>query len=383
MIDRLYHLVNEIFIVIGCVMAICFLAFPIPQNKELKNYRISLKILAGAYFLIALLTLAILLFNLNDNSKEVFSFISLMLSSSQALLFTFTMITLLNPHFVTQRFIFWQLLPIIIITALYAVISIIYGDPITSTFTRFAQSISHPTVFIRFLFFIFYVFQLFYYSKLYLIEEKNYKEGLDNYFSENIHLKLPWVRFAFLAALFCGNLSMISNFFPYKEFDITLTTIFMSFYLFFAIEYLNYPNIYKTIHPVINNIDKEDALVSQWSNYKKIILDKKYYLNLGITIDEMAKLIQLNRTTLSKFINSEENMNFNTWINTLRITEARKLMISKPDLSIRQIAEQTGFSEQTNFSRQFRIITGISPTEWKQNVSATRINELYIPSNPK
>ncbi|BDX38974.1 hypothetical protein CYCD_23290 [Tenuifilaceae bacterium CYCD] len=175
---------------------------------------------------------------------------------------------------------------------------------------------------------------------------------------------------------------MISNFFPYKEFDITLTIIFMSFYLFFAIEYLNYPNIYKTIHPVINNIGKEDALASQWSNFKKIILDKKYYLNLGITIDEMAKLIQLNRTTLSKFINSEENMNFNTWINTLRITEAQRLMISNPDLSIRQIAEQTGFSEQTNFSRQFRIITGISPTEWKQNISATRINELNIPSNP-
>jgi AraC-like DNA-binding protein len=372
MVDRLYLLVNEAFIVSVGVMGICFLAFPTPQNKEIKNYRISLKVLSGAYFLMAALMFSVLFFNLNDNSKEPLTFINLLLSSSQALLFTFTLITLFNPKFVTQRYILWQLLPIIILILLYAISVLIFGDPFVHSFTKFVGLLSHPTVFIRSLFTLFYLFQLLFYTLLFFREEKKYKESLNNYFSDVIRLKLHWVRYAYIAAFFCGTLSMIANFFPSQLLDICFTIIYSTFYLFFAIEYIKYPNIYKFIQPAIGAFDAEENLLSQtrhnhkWAYYKKIVLEKRYYLNPGITIEEIAQKLNISRLILSKFINSEENKNFNSWINSMRIADSQQLMTENPDLSILQVSEQMGYSEQTNFSRQFKLITGDSPTEWRQ-----------------
>jgi AraC-like DNA-binding protein len=59
-------------------------------------------------------------------------------------------------------------------------------------------------------------------------------------------------------------------------------------------------------------------------------------------------------------------MNFHTWISNQRIEEAKKHMLANPGISITQISEMVGISEPSNFSRQFKHITGLSPSIWKQ-----------------
>ena len=90
------------------------------------------------------------------------------------------------------------------------------------------------------------------------------------------------------------------------------------------------------------------------------------YLKEGLTLEELAQTLLVGRTTLSNLINQEENVNFNTWINTLRIEEAKKKIIASPEYSILLVSELVGFSEQSNFSREFKKITGITPSGWKR-----------------
>ena len=79
----------------------------------------------------------------------------------------------------------------------------------------------------------------------------------------------------------------------------------------------------------------------------------------------MAQTLRISRNTLSNLINSEEKQNFYSWINSLRIEQAKILFLERPDYTIGQIAQLTGFSETTNFSRTFKKITGHTPSDWR------------------
>lgn len=60
----------------------------------------------------------------------------------------------------------------------------------------------------------------------------------------------------------------------------------------------------------------------------KIRLDEwvqnKGYLNSRLTIIQLSKIIGINRTYLSNHINKTYGLNFNLWLNHLRIEEAKK-----------------------------------------------------------
>jgi len=84
----------------------------------------------------------------------------------------------------------------------------------------------------------------------------------------------------------------------------------------------------------------------------------------------MAQFLKISRTTLSGLINKEEGMNFYMWINILRIKEAQQLLVENPNYSIATVSEMVGFTEHSNFSRQFKLVANTSPSEWRQKRKA-------------
>ena len=92
----------------------------------------------------------------------------------------------------------------------------------------------------------------------------------------------------------------------------------------------------------------------------------KGYIKTGITLIELASQLKTNRTYLSNYINTQKGMNFNAWINWLRVEEAKKLMKERPKIPITEISEQLGYSEQSNFGRYFLKYTGKTPGSWRK-----------------
>ncbi len=95
---------------------------------------------------------------------------------------------------------------------------------------------------------------------------------------------------------------------------------------------------------------------------------QKGFLNSRITIIQLSKIIGVNRTYLSNHINTTYGVNFNLWINRMRIEEAKRLIKLTPKRNLSEIAVQIGFTDLAHFSKQFKYQEGVSPSEWRKNI---------------
>jgi len=92
---------------------------------------------------------------------------------------------------------------------------------------------------------------------------------------------------------------------------------------------------------------------------------EKPYLNPDFQLQDLRQVLPMNRTYLSQFINAEYGCSFYHWVNGLRIAEAKRLLTENPEMKLKDIAQQSGFSSRSVFSQVFTRETGVAPSDWK------------------
>lgn len=117
----------------------------------------------------------------------------------------------------------------------------------------------------------------------------------------------------------------------------------------------------------INEPDVEDVKLMQ--QVYDLIKTEKIFKDLDLTLDSLSKQMNINRNYLSKAINKTTGKNFNSYINEYRIKEAIKIMSDeKSDLiSLDAIALEVGFSNRTSFYQSFKKVTGLTPSDFRNN----------------
>ncbi|MBV5283014.1 MAG: helix-turn-helix transcriptional regulator [Paludibacter sp.] len=365
-----FLIINTAIIIECLIMGFVFLALPLPANKGLNKYRNSLRFLAGAYFILSFLKIIVVLYDIAI--VDLISVEGLTISSLQAPLFTFTLIALINPNLVTKKYLFTILSPIPILLIIYILVAIRWGNPRIMNFSELREILLHPAVIIREIYCLYYLYLLIYLTIIFNKEIHSYEKEIDNYYADNYRLYLPGIRYSFYAALSIGIGAMVSCFMFSELWVLIFTISYGIFYFVFGIYYIQYPRTFVYIQGAINlrkeaieELGKPNKRLI-WKDLKTEIINTKYYLKTGVNIEEMSQHLKIGRTTLSTFINNEEGMNFNMWINTLRIEESKKILIEFPDYNLAQISEMVGYSESSNFSRQFKQITKVSPSVWRQ-----------------
>jgi AraC-like DNA-binding protein len=368
MSQNIFLTANIVLIVVCILIPLFFLFIPIPQKKGLKNYRISLRILSLAYFALSVLIFLTVLYG-NNEIDYVMNFTAI---SLQTILFAFSLIVLLNPDFSNTHLVLKHLTPTFILVVLSVLFKIIWKYQPLHTITEFIHHANQPSTVVVLLFFLFCIVQLVYFFRLFHLQLKKYEAKIDDYYADTYPLKLHWVSYCFYAATVFCVLVIISMLIPNPLFGIIVTAINSVFYLVFGLCYIQYPSIYHILEPALStsmlspNIDEPITVkVLSWEKLKSKIISEKFYLRSEINIEEMAQYLKIGRTTLSNFINKEENVNFHTWISQLRINEAQQLFLQDTNVSIKQMANNVGYSELSHFSRQFKQITGYSPSVWR------------------
>jgi two-component system response regulator YesN len=105
---------------------------------------------------------------------------------------------------------------------------------------------------------------------------------------------------------------------------------------------------------------KEDNTSDLISEAKEFI--KENY-NEELHLKDVAMAISISPQYLSKIFKDEVGINFIDYLTTVRIEEAKK-MLKQENLSIKEICFTIGYNDPNYFSRLFKKIVGVSPTEY-------------------
>ncbi|MDE6204285.1 MAG: AraC family transcriptional regulator, partial [Lachnospiraceae bacterium] len=85
----------------------------------------------------------------------------------------------------------------------------------------------------------------------------------------------------------------------------------------------------------------------------------------SITLDELAERFHYESSYLSRFIKASTGKNYIKIITELKIREAKKLL-TDTNLSIAEIALQTGYHSADHFTCSFKQQCGLSPTAFRK-----------------
>lgn len=104
-----------------------------------------------------------------------------------------------------------------------------------------------------------------------------------------------------------------------------------------------------------------DEIVKQWSESPD-----KLYLTEGITLSSAADSMGVSPRLLSDFLNNIFEMDFNTWIKSLRVDEVKRLLRqTEPKMTLLDIAALTGFPDASSMSKAFKLFTGMTPSAYR------------------
>ena len=138
--------------------------------------------------------------------------------------------------------------------------------------------------------------------------------------------------------------------------------------LFIVVIYLKFRKPHldsETLDNIPQLIEKEKHFraIDQW------IKEDKRYLDSNLKLESVARSVHLSEKQVSSAVNTISCQNFNSYINKLRVTEAKRLLLdpSYNHYTIEAFAEMVGFSNKVSFYKAFKKVYEQSPAELKKS----------------
>ena len=101
-----------------------------------------------------------------------------------------------------------------------------------------------------------------------------------------------------------------------------------------------------------------------------LMIDAKVYKNNNLNLEELSEMLGTTKHNTSQIINDEFNENFFDFLNDFRIEEAKVLLLNKDSkMTISEILFEVGFNNKVTFNKAFKKRLGVTPTQFKRQVS--------------
>ena len=99
---------------------------------------------------------------------------------------------------------------------------------------------------------------------------------------------------------------------------------------------------------------------------KIIVMDKKYR-DKDYSAQDLANEIGTNTRYISAVVNVRFHMNFTSFVNSYRISDAKSILVDKryQDLNIEEVSDMVGFANRQSFYASFYRVVGITPREYR------------------
>jgi AraC-like DNA-binding protein len=206
---------------------------------------------------------------------------------------------------------------------------------------------------------------------LHLLNE--HKKNIENRFSEIEKINLIWLRFLIYGFGFIWIAVFTQN-----DFLIfSLVTLFVILLGYFGIKQMGIFSQKNIMSDIDLSFESEKEKYEDTKVIKPELLEvhtllidfvtkEKPYLNPELTLPELAKLIGVHTNILSSVINTIESKSFYDLINQKRIEEFKQKVIlpENQKYTLLTLAYDCGFNSKTAFYRNFKNLTGQSPSQY-------------------
>ena len=357
MIGKIYLSLTMLSVGVTFGFGLCFMFLKIPDSTFLQNYRKARYSMAFAYIILSVLDYWELVVSSAESDILFTRATTLIMSSYQAFLFAYTFICLINPKFLARKKIVTEIsILLFFTTGLFIVLSCNNALYFNIGFCVYI---------------LFYLSLLVRYTNIFFKIFHHYKFQSDNYFTEDESKRIEWIFYSFFLSLIVGVGALLLTFSGNIVHYIIFTVVFICFYCYFGINFIDYAFRYQYIEQVVGGqgeIEITEDVGIQDNRLKDSVehwAERGGYMHAGLTIELLAKELNTNRTYLSNYINKVEGKSFREWINYQRIEVARELLVNRPEMTIHEISLATGYSNSSNFNKQFVKVTGLSAQAWR------------------
>lgn len=120
---------------------------------------------------------------------------------------------------------------------------------------------------------------------------------------------------------------------------------------------------------------KEDDAEKYLNRLIKYMETKKPYLDIDLTIQDVAESLNIPRHYLTQVINERLNKNFYQFINEYRVEEVKRLLDNGDykKYTLTTIAFEAGFNSKSSFNSAFKEIAGMTPSEYREKQSNSEL----------
>ena len=129
-------------------------------------------------------------------------------------------------------------------------------------------------------------------------------------------------------------------------------------------------NLEHTVYEILLSIIKKEGISLTSFDYSPCVFNALQYiknnLSMTLTVSEICENTFVAKSTLTKHFKKELSTSINKYISNKILSEAERLIITS-NLSVLDISEKFGFSDQFYFSRLFKEKFGISPREYRKH----------------
>ena len=350
-----------------------FLFAKTPEKKIFKNYLRSRQIMGIAMLLLSANYSVHFFFGIrfkNADSAILMNMSTYFLCYS---LFSSALIMLLDRFYITKRRVWTHIILWIIFSTLSGVVLFLLPSGIMQKFSLFALA-AWLVVFGVVL------------ARRVIIAYRRAIRIFNETQADDIGAYIEWLSiFTYWALIFgvgCGLLTFLPD-----EYVFIWILSSIPFYSYLFYSYQNYLLFYDQVENAFEqDIQSEEELLTNSETEHEIVSEKEVprsytefiervdnwiktdgYVQQGLTIKELSKILYTNRTYLSAYIKTTYKMTFREWITSLRLEYAKNILKKHPEINIQKLAESSGFLSQSNFIKLFSEKEGCTPAKWKKS----------------
>lgn len=360
-------------------VGVILLMLSIPFTNEWKQFRTVRLCLAFTCLVLSASDFASCFALDSHQDAQLFSTLTLIVASYQAMLFTTASLVFVQSPRVHRRSVLTQL-------------GIITAVGVTLLVSQYHFPRLYPYLFATAI--AAYIAQITLYTLTFRKDYKSCVQQLEAFYDEDEQGRMRWISHCFYSALVVGVVALFFCVIPYSSITYDLFVLsYTLYYIYIAGCVVNY----RIKAGFILNARREQQQVQEaeqagpetevetaageetepqavlaWADKLRIDLERwvaeKHYIDIDSNPDKVAKELGITKTRLNGYFAQYEQTTFREWRTQLRLKEAERILREEDDVAVSSLHELVGVSDKSNFRRSFKQFTGMTPHEYRKQV---------------